>query len=83
MQDQKPDCPQKGPYKVELKKGQKYEFCTCGKSANQPFCDGSHGYTGFQPKEFTVDEDKTVYLCGCKQTKNAPFCDGTHKNLDF
>ena len=36
-----PDCPQKAPYGVDLKPGD-YWWCACGKSKNQPFCDGSH-----------------------------------------
>ncbi|KAJ3126635.1 hypothetical protein HK098_007312 [Nowakowskiella sp. JEL0407] len=68
-----------GPYAVELEPGVDYYFCSCGKSKNQPFCDGSHKGSGLSPKKFTVDEKKTYYLCGCKATENAPFCDGTHK----
>jgi hypothetical protein len=33
---------QKKPVKVLLKQGETYYYCTCGKSKNQPFCDGSH-----------------------------------------
>lgn len=33
--------PQKGPYILEMEPG-KYAWCTCGRSATQPFCDGSH-----------------------------------------
>ena len=67
------------PVKVKLKAGEEYYFCTCGKSGNQPFCDGSHSGTGFTPKPFKVDEDnEEAYLCQCKQTANAPFCDGSH-----
>ena len=35
------------PAKVNLTKGEEYYFCACGRSANQPFCDGSHKSTGF------------------------------------
>ena len=30
------------PQVAELKKGEEYYFCTCGRSENQPFCDGTH-----------------------------------------
>lgn len=65
---------------IELEAG-KYFWCSCGKSAHQPFCDGSHKGTGFQPVKFELPEKKTVHLCQCKHTKNPPFCDGTHKTL--
>jgi CDGSH-type Zn-finger protein len=32
----------KVPIPVDVTAGQTYWWCTCGKSANQPFCDGSH-----------------------------------------
>ncbi|MCK5359982.1 MAG: CDGSH iron-sulfur domain-containing protein [Gammaproteobacteria bacterium] len=69
------------PAKVTLKKGEEYYFCTCGRSANQPFCDGSHAGTGFTPKAFTASEEGDAYLCACKHTANVPFCDGTHKKF--
>lgn len=69
------------PTKVELTKGEEYYFCTCGRSANQPFCDGSHKSTGMTPKAFTAEEDGDAYLCQCKQTGNGPFCDGTHAKI--
>ncbi|SFB91659.1 Glutamate synthase domain-containing protein 2 [Marinospirillum celere] len=70
------------PKKVELSKGEEYFFCTCGRSGNQPFCDGSHKGTGFKPKGFVAEEDGAAFLCQCKYTQNAPFCDGTHKQFD-
>ena len=70
-----------GPMAVQLESGTRQAWCSCGKSANQPFCDGSHVGTGFKPVVFTVEQTKTVYLCGCKFTKNPPFCDGTHLKL--
>ncbi|MFC7091527.1 CDGSH iron-sulfur domain-containing protein [Halomonas salifodinae] len=69
------------PRKVELEKGKAYDFCVCGRSRNQPFCDGSHRGTGFTPQRFVAEEDGAAFLCRCKHTGNAPFCDGTHKKF--
>ncbi|MGF1833192.1 glutamate synthase-related protein [Photobacterium sanguinicancri] len=77
----KPIVADNKPIKVELTKGQEYYFCACGRSSNQPFCDGSHAGTGFKPKSFTAEETGDSYLCQCKHTENAPFCDGSHKQF--
>ena len=77
----KPRVADNKPIPVELKAGEEYYFCSCGKSANQPFCDGSHAGTEFSPKPFTGAEDGEAYLCQCKQTANPPFCDGTHAQV--
>ena len=69
------------PKAVNLKQGEEYYFCVCGRSANQPFCDGSHKGTSFTPKAFKVEKDEEAYLCVCKHTGNAPYCDGTHKKF--
>ena len=69
------------PKQVILNKGEEYYFCACGKSASQPFCDGSHVGSSFSPKPFTAEEDGEAYLCACKQSANLPFCDGTHKKF--
>jgi CDGSH-type Zn-finger protein len=58
-----------------------YHWCACGRSKNQPFCDGSHEGTGFLPREFSLSEKKEVALCNCKHTGNAPFCDGAHEKV--
>ncbi|MCW8925439.1 MAG: glutamate synthase-related protein [Xanthomonadales bacterium] len=71
----------KTPKQVELESGQDYFWCRCGRSASQPFCDGSHRGTGMTPLKFTVDESKQAALCQCKTTGNAPFCDGSHARL--
>lgn len=70
----------KVPSVMELEPGT-YYWCACGKSANQPFCDGSHKGCGFEPKELVVTEKRKVALCQCKHTSTPPFCDGCHKNL--
>ena len=69
------------PKKVKLKVDEKYFFCTCGHSENQPFCDDSHKGTPFKPKVFVPIKDGDAWLCACKQTGNAPYCDGSHKQF--
>lgn len=76
-----PVIAQKGPFPVELEAGKSYSWCACGRSATQPFCDGSHRGTEFTPVRFQATETKTAYLCGCKHSANKPFCDGTHARL--
>ncbi|MGE4616593.1 MAG: CDGSH iron-sulfur domain-containing protein [Gammaproteobacteria bacterium] len=68
------------PFAVDVEAGKSYFWCACGKSANQPFCDGSHQGGEFTPVKFDADESKQVFLCGCKTTGNQPMCDGSHKN---
>ncbi|MGH1540126.1 MAG: glutamate synthase-related protein [Arenicella sp.] len=69
------------PRQVELEKGEEYHWCACGRSKNQPFCDGSHRGTGIVPKGFTAQETSEASLCMCKQTRNPPYCDGSHATL--
>lgn len=77
----KPVCANRKPIKVDTVPGKTLYWCTCGKSKNQPYCDGSHSGSTFQPLAYTPKEGETVLnLCQCKRTKKSPFCDGTHKN---
>jgi CDGSH-type Zn-finger protein len=71
----------KAPIGVAVEAGKDYWWCTCGRSARQPFCDGSHKGTAFGPQKYSAGESKTVYFCACKATRNAPLCDGSHKAL--
>jgi CDGSH-type Zn-finger protein len=76
-----PKIAQKAPFAVQAEKGQKYFWCACGLSENQPFCDGHHKATDLKPVLFEPTESGTNWLCGCKHSKNKPFCDGTHRTL--
>ncbi len=76
-----PRIAQIGPYKVQLSPGT-YWWCQCGRSNNQPFCDGSHKGSEFSPVKVEITATGTVALCGCKRSGNRPFCDGTHNTLD-
>ena len=77
----KPIIAAKEPAVVNLEDGKDYYWCSCGRSASQPFCDGSHAGTDFVPEHFTVLESGEAGLCQCKHTKNPPFCDCSHAHL--
>lgn len=78
---EKPEIAGKTPSIVKLEAGKTYAWCSCGKSTNQPWCNGAHKGSSFVPKIFKVEEDKNGAMCLCKQTKNPPYCDGSHANL--
>jgi len=78
---EKPEIAAKQPMPIELEAGKTYFWCACGKSSNQPFCDGSHKGGPFTPVKFVAEESKRAFMCMCKQTNNPGFCDGTHKHL--
>jgi CDGSH iron-sulfur domain-containing protein 3 len=67
------------PFPVAVEQGKDYWWCACGRSKNQPFCDGSHKGSTFTPVKYSAASSQTVYFCGCKSSGNRPLCDGTHK----
>jgi CDGSH-type Zn-finger protein len=76
-----PVIAQRAPFPLDLAPGD-YWWCACGRSKNQPFCDGSHKGSAFTPVKFTVPPGtRKLWLCGCKRSGNKPFCDGTHNKL--
>ncbi|MEM8771553.1 MAG: CDGSH iron-sulfur domain-containing protein [Pseudomonadota bacterium] len=77
----KPTIANRTPIPFDVEAGKNYFWCACGKSENQPFCDGSHQGTFFAPVKWTASETKKVFFCACKHTQGQPFCDGSHAKL--
>ena len=76
-----PTIAQKSPFASTVEGGKTYYWCACGKSANQPFCDGSHRGSEFTPMAYKAEADGQVYFCGCKHSAKRPLCDGSHRSL--
>lgn len=78
-----PEIAGRKPHLVTLARaGERVFWCACGRSKNQPFCDGSHKDTPFRPVAHVARRDgEEVLLCACKRTQNPPFCDGSHNAL--
>jgi len=79
-----PSTPKMGPYKVHVNAGEAYHFCTCGESANQPWCEGDGGPCPIEPN-FTArtvfhQHNATKLMCGCKKAPGA-YCNGTCATL--
>ena len=71
------------PWYYKVVPGKQYFWCACGRSASQPFCDGSHRGTGIEPLAWQAGEnDHEVLFCGCKHSGDKPFCDGAHKQFN-
>lgn len=77
---QGPMIAKKGPFTLEMAPGV-YWWCSCGRSATQPFCDGSHRGTAFTPVKVELTQGGPVSWCGCKHSGNGCRCDGTHRAL--
>ena len=78
--EEKPVVASKMPAVLQLEPGE-YWWCSCGRSKDQPFCDGSHKGTSFTPEKVVIEEAGRVALCNCKQSGNGAMCDGAHSSL--
>ncbi|MEI8296518.1 MAG: CDGSH iron-sulfur domain-containing protein [Pseudomonadota bacterium] len=68
-----------GPIVVDVEAGKNYWWCSCGKSAKQPFCDGAHKGSAFSPVKYTAPETGKAWFCTCKRSAKGVLCDGSHK----
>ena len=80
MDNEKPVVASRMPAVMKLEAGV-YWWCSCGKSTNQPFCDGSHKGSSFTPQKVEFSESQNIAFCNCKHSGNGPLCDGTHSSL--
>lgn len=75
-----PIAADKKPMVIAIEVGTHF-YCACGRSANQPFCDGSHQGTGLLPMRFEVEKPGNAAICMCRGSGNKPYCDGSHSDL--
>jgi CDGSH-type Zn-finger protein len=81
MDKEQPIIVQKRSLKLVMEPGT-YYWCACGRSANQPFCDGSHKGTRFTPEKVVVKEKKLVKWCMCRHSDEGAICDNKHRELE-
>ncbi len=77
---EQPVVASKKPAVMKIEAGE-YWWCSCGKSKDQPFCDGSHKGSSFTPKKVVIEETRNVAFCNCKHSANGAMCDGSHSSL--
>jgi CDGSH-type Zn-finger protein len=70
------------PIAIDVDAGKIYWWCSCGRSASQPFCDGSHKGSEYAPVKYTASETGRLWFCACKKTRSPPLCDGSHNSKD-
>jgi CDGSH iron-sulfur domain-containing protein 3 len=69
------------PIAIDVEAGKSYWWCSCGKSAKQPFCDGSHKGGEFAPVKYEATATGKAWFCACKRSAKGALCDGSHKKL--
>jgi CDGSH-type Zn-finger protein len=77
-----PVVAKKHPMSILVEEGKTYFWCSCGRSQNQPFCDGSHKDTDFTPVKYEARLGARASFCACKRTSSPPLCDSTHLTLE-
>jgi len=68
------------PLTLELEPGN-YQWCACGKTQKEPFCDDSHKGTDKAPYPFKIILKRKYIICNCQLTGNPPFCDGVCRRI--
>ena len=65
----------KEPAKFRVEKGERYSFCTCGKSEKMPLCDGAHKEQapGYRSLKFEAAETQDIWLVECLDQNDPQF----------
>ena len=77
------------PAKITVEKNHVYEWCGCGRSHSQPFCDTTCENLYWKKNivggkiSYIAPKSGDIWFCLCKHTKNRPFCDGSHRNEEI
>ena len=72
-----PDAAQASPYGAGDDAGTRW-WCACGRSENQPYCDGSHRGSGISPVRVDLASKGEVWYCGSKRAGARPWRDEPH-----
>lgn len=70
--EQKPVIADKKPAVMKMEAGE-YWWCSCGQSSKQPFCDGSHQGTSFQPQKWFWKKIKMWHFVSVNIPQMVPF----------
>ena len=62
-----------GAIAVNVERDKSYYWCSCGKSSKQPFCDGSHKGTEFNPVVYKADLTKKCFFVLVNRLTINPF----------
>ncbi len=61
---------------INVVKGERYKWCSCGFSQTMPLCDHSHREKSTKKSvKFFAEITGTIDLCGCSETSTPPYCD--------
>lgn len=77
---EKPVIVQKRSLKIMMEPGT-YMWCACGRSNDQPYCDGSHKGIGIKPQKVVIEEKQVFPWCMCRFSEKGARCDGKHRDL--
>ena len=60
---------------ADVEQSKSYFWCSCGKSSERSYYDGSHNVIKFNPVVYKAELTKKMFFCASKLTNNQPFYD--------